>query len=425
MNPLLQQIKNTPLAGNIGSLLIIQLLNYLIPVIVIPVLTNSLGDGGYGVFAFAQYFSGLLIFVCDYGFVYTGPQQVSQNQNNPGFLNRLFSAITCIRFGLFMACSLITLGFAFAGGLTQDEKMAMILSLLGLAGNVLMPMWFLQGVQKLRALTILNVIFKVLQVALLWAFVNDKSDIVLACWIFFGTNFLLGISVFIFVMLVFGLQLHLPSWQMVKEELNKGYQMFLVVFFSSVYVQGTGVILGLMTNNQVLGHYSAAEKIVRAVTYLFNPLAQAFFPFISKMFVLNREMGKMIFFKFLNLIVALAAVAAILLYFTSAWLVDVLLDPSFQPSILLIGILCPIVLFGNIGNMLGNNLFIQLGWQKYTVWVMLLMAILNTINTYVLVQHYQAVGAAAALSITEVLAPLIFIAIYQGKKKNTAYKGFY
>ena len=97
--------------------------------------------------------------------------------------------------------------------------------------------------------------------------------------------------------------------------------MFLSVFFSSVYINGTGVILGMLTNDAVLGHYSAAEKIVRAVTYVFTPISQAFFPFISKMFMVNKEMGKLLFFKFLNIIAALAAVATIVVYFMSGWLV--------------------------------------------------------------------------------------------------------
>lgn len=420
MNPLLQQIKNTPLAGNIGSLLVIQLLNYLIPLVILPVMTQTLGDGGYGVFSFAQYFSALLVFVCDYGFVYTGPQQVSQNQGNQSFLHRIFSTITAIRFGLFVLCALVTLVFAFTYGTSGQERNAVLLSMLGLAGNVLLPTWFLQGAQKLRAFTILNVVFKVLQVILIWGFINGKEDLELACLIFFGANFLLGVAGFILVMKVFHLHLKLPLWTDVKDQLRKGYHMFLSVFFSSVYVNGTGVILGTLTNDEILGHFSAAEKIVRVVTYFFTPLAQAFLPFISKMFVMNQAMGKMIFFKFLNMIVLMATMATLLVYLTSDWLVHLLSDERFDSSVLLVQILCPIILFGNLGNLLGNNLFIQLGWQKYTVRVMLGMAVFSVVVTYVLAIQYAATGAAIALCATEVLAPLLFIAIYQVKKRQGA-----
>lgn len=420
MNPLLQQIRNTPLAGNIGSLLVIQLLNYAIPVVIIPVMIGALGDGGYGVFSYAQYFSALLMFVCDYGFAYTGPQQVSQNQENRVYLARIFSTITAIRFGLFIICSLITLVFAFAFSASEQEKHALLFSIIGLAGSVLLPNWFLQGAQKLRAFAVLNVVFKLMQVVLIWSLVKGKEDLELACLIFFGANLLLGIAAFVLALRTFGIGLRWPLRSEVREQLQKGYQMFLAVFFSSAYINGTGVILGMLTNDTVLGHYSAAEKIVRAVTYAFTPLAQAFLPFMSKMFVLNREMGKLLFFKFLNVIASLSAIAALVVYFLSGWLVNVLTKGDFTESILLVQILCPVILFGNLGNLLGNNLFIQLGWQKYTVRVMLLMAVYNTLGVYFLGLAYGANGAAIALCSTEILAPLLFIAIYRYKKTQWA-----
>lgn len=419
MNPLLQQLRNSPLSANVGSLFVIQLLNYLIPVIVIPILTHKLGDGNYGIIAFAQYFSGIMIFLCDYGFVYTGPQQVSQNQQNHGYLNSLFCSITTIRTIFFLFSIIITAVFCFSINFSSDEIQAIFISLLSVAGNLLTPLWFLQGYQKLRALAIINIVFKILQLVLIIVLIQLKTDLVLACLIIFGTNFLLGLVTFVYTLIKFKIKWTTPTMPVIKEQLRLGYHMFLAVFFSSAYIHGTGIILGLVTNNnQIVGHFSAAEKIVRAVTYMFNPLVMAFFPFISKMFVINRDMALQVFFRFLKLIILVTAFTAVILALTADFAVNLLLDESFANSSWLIIILSPIIVFGNVGNMLGNNLFIQLGWQKVTVMVVLILATINTAVCIALSHYYQATGASIALVSTEIISPVLFY-FYYTQKKNT------
>jgi PST family polysaccharide transporter len=415
LESLFSQIRKSPLLGNASSLMVIQLLNMFIPIIVMPILINRIGDVNYGSIAFAQYFSGILLIACDYGFVYTGPQQVSQNQDKNLLLNSLFNSITWIKLFFFFASILITIVFcSFYKGLTADESQVIYISLLAVIGNVLTPVWFLQGVQKLRALTIVTAVFKLLQLVLLVFCVSTKTDLILACWIFFGSSFLLGLVSFIYTTKKYALRFSFPEFVAIKDQLKRGYNMFFVVFFSSIYIQGTGLILGLVTgNNQTVAHYSAAEKIVRAITYLFNPFVQAFFPFISKMFLVSKEMGINLFFKFFRVLIVLTAICALVVFLSSGLIVHVLFDDTFEPSIMLIWILCPIIVFGNAGNLLGNNLFIQLGLERFTVIVTIFLAVLNTVLCLVFIRQFDSAGAALSLTIIEFLAPVLLFLYYR------------
>lgn len=383
-----------------------------------PILIGSIGVNNFGIIAFAGYFSGILLIACDYGFVYTGPQQVSHNQSDKVFLSGLFSAITTIKILFFLLSIFVTVAFCFFyKALSVEEKKVMFISLLAVAGNILTPVWFLQGMQQLRSLTIVTVVFKILQLVLLMLFVSTKADLLLASLIFFGSNFLLGLVVFIYTINKFKLRLNIPDRRNLMDQLMKGFNMFLSVFFSSIYIQGTGLMLGLLTgNNQTVAHYNSAEKIVRALTGLFNPLIQAFYPFISKLFLIDIKMGKILFFKFFKLMLIIALVAAGVLALLAGFIVDVLFDNSFEPSIVLIWILCPIVVFGNAGNMLGNNLFVHLKWEKTTVYVMFVLAVVSLLLSYTLVSQYLAVGAAFSLVIVEALGAFMFFMYYSVKR---------
>lgn len=418
MNPLYEQIRKSPVMGNIGSLFIIQLMNYIIPIVVIPVLVARLGLANYGTIATAQYFSALLMFVCDYGFVYTGPQQVSQNQENRAFLNSIFSTITVIKFVFLAVSVLVTFIYCSTVKMTVEEARVTYISLLAVAGSVLTPLWFLQGAQRIKSLAIISIVFKLLQLVLLLVCIHGKADILLASIVFFGANFLLGLTSFIYTMVYFKIRFVFPKITQAVKELKTGFNMFLSVFFSSVYIQGTGLFLEFITGSkELVALYSAAEKIVRAATSLFNPFIQAFLPFISKMFMMNRQLGSMIFFKFLYVVLGVTLFTSLMVYLFSGIVVHVLFKPEFEPAIALMAILCPVVVFGNMANLLGNNLYLLLGWQRVTVIVMFLLAIFNTAMCYLLIPGQGATGAAIALTCTEALGALSFYGYYRYKNR--------
>lgn len=412
MRNILSDIKGTPFVGNVLSLFTIQLLNYIIPLIIIPVLSNALGEDNFGVFSFAQYFAALLFVFCDYGFVYTGPIQVSKEQNNRERLIGLFSTIMFLKFAFFLFVSLITIGYV--SFFDQDSGEILLVALLGVLGNVLTPIWFLQGYQKLRGLTIVNLVVKLGQLLFIVTMVDGKEDLMLAGYLFFGSNLLLGLASYVYTVLQFDLRLIVPSKASLKAELSKGFVMFTSVFFSSLYINGTGVLLKLITGNDaVVGQFSIAEKIVRAVTYLFNPISAAFYPMVTKVFHESKEKGIQLFFKFIRLTAVLTLLALVFLNLFVWYFFDLFFKPEFHSAIFLVLVLSPIIVFGNIGNMIGNNLFMQLGWERKTAAVSLLLAVGNALLCSLLIPQFQALGASIALTMTEVLAPVILIGLYK------------
>lgn len=412
MRNILNDIKGTPFVGNVLSLFTIQLLNYIIPLIIIPVLSNALGENNFGVFSFAQYFAALLFVFCDYGFVYTGPIQVSKEQNNRERLIDLFSTIMFLKFAFFVFVSIITI--IYLSFFDQDCGELLLVALLGVLGNVLTPVWFLQGYQKLRGLTIVNLFVKLGQLIFIVTMVDGKEDLMLAGYLFFGSNLLLGLVSYVYTVLQFRLKLKVPTKAGLKTELSKGFVMFTSVFFSSLYINGTGVLLKIITGNDaVVGEFSIAEKIVRAVTYLFNPISAAFYPMVSKVFHESKEKGIQLFFKFIRLTAVLTLLALVFMNLFVWYFFDMFFKPEFHSAIFLVLILSPIVVFGNIGNMVGNNLFMQLGWQRSTAVVSMLLAGINLLFCTLLIPEFQAAGASITMTVTEVLSPVILIGLYK------------
>lgn len=50
----------------------------------------------------------------------------------------------------------------------------------------------------------------------------------------------------------------------------------------SIYTSANAFVLGLFTNNTMVGYYSMAEKLYMAIQSLYGPITQALYPYVAK-----------------------------------------------------------------------------------------------------------------------------------------------
>jgi PST family polysaccharide transporter len=63
-----------------------------------------------------------------------------------------------------------------------------------------------------------------------------------------------------------------------KRQLKEGWHIFISTVAISLYTISNTFILGLFTNNAIVGYYAAAERIVKAVQGLLGPISQTLYP---------------------------------------------------------------------------------------------------------------------------------------------------
>ena len=80
-----------------------------------------------------------------------------------------------------------------------------------------------------------------------------------------------------------GIKAKVPSLQTIKHELREGWHVFFSTIAISMYTASNTLILGIFSNNMIVGYYSAGEKIVKVVQRLLVPLSQTIYPHIGKL----------------------------------------------------------------------------------------------------------------------------------------------
>ena len=401
------------LLENFLSLFFLQIANYAAPIITIPYLVRVLGTEVFGIVSAAQYLIQYFIILTGYGFNFSATRLVSIYRDDKERLSAIFSSVMLIKLLLMLVCFLLLLTILFFYPRYGDYWMLYVITFSLVLGNVLFPQWLFQGLEKMKLISIINLITKLMFLAGVFIFVRSKDDYL---WVpaLFGLGYLVsGVIALFFILVKLKIRIVLPSWADVVWQLKDGWHLFLSSVSSTIYINSNGFLLDVITQNPVwVGYYAAGEKITRAIASAFTPITTALYPYITKRIYENKEAGIKLFFKFLKWVALGGALASVLTFLLSDMISGVILGEDFLPSASVIRILSVIPFFGTVGAMLTYQLFINIGLKHVITRILFMAFSLDILLNFALVPLYGFNGAAYALAITEIFCPLAFLGYY-------------
>lgn len=399
------------LKKNISSLMVVQAANYLLPLVTVPYLAHVLGARGFGRIAFAQAFAQYFVVLTDFGFTLSATRQVAIVREDSKKLSQLFSAVMTTKL-LLMLCGflLVVLLTNHVSILRQDSELCKI-CYLSVVGNVMFPVWFLQGMERMERITVFTVGARLLSVVAIFEFVRSSKDIFIAAAIQ-SSALVLG-SIFALVSLpsVKRLSIRLPEFQEIKGVILDSWPMFLSTAAVSLYTSTNTFVLGVETNTMIVGYFSGAEKIVRAVQGLLNPISQSVYPHVVNLTKRSRESG----FSFLRKLLAWQSagmlLVSILLFLSAAPLVKLILGQKFDESIRIIQWLAPLPFLVGVSNVLGIQTMLVFDMKRAFTRIIVTSGLLNVLMLVPLARLFRGTGAAMSVVATETFVTLSMIMI--------------
>jgi hypothetical protein len=394
------------LISNFIYLSLLQVAGYIFPLITFPYLAKTIGVEKFGEIAFALAILSYFQTIVDYGFNFTATRDIAQNRDNIMIVSQIFSNVLWARCILLLVMLLPFVIIVFSIEKLFLMRELLFATFLLLPGHILFPQWLFQGLEKMKYITILNVISKLIFTIAVFLVIREESDYMYQP-ILTSLGFIVsGIISFYIIVVKWRIKILSPNYKQIRDTIKKSTDVFINQLFPNLYNSFSILLLGLFGGQYANGIFDAGSKLANVVIQFFNVISRVFFPFFSR----DRCQHK-IYAKYCML---LAGVVSLVLFIIAPWLIRIFFSEEFMSSVPVLRIVVFSMFFLVMSDVFGTNYLIVSGHDKIIRNITIGVSLIGFIIAVPLVYFYSYIGAAMTVTVVRFLLG-VFSYIYSLK----------
>jgi O-antigen/teichoic acid export membrane protein len=317
------------LRNNIAALGVVQISNYLIPLITLPYLTRILGPEAYGRVAFAQVLMTYFVMLTDFGFSWSATRKISANRSDREQVSRIFVGTWAAQWLLVLAAAVLaTLIVTFSARLRPDAPLYAA-AFTTVLGNAMFPIWFLQGLERLQVVATLQVLTRLLALIPIFTLIKAPSDFLLVPLITGAGSMLGGTSALIWIRYKRLADWRWLGWSAAARELQHGLPLFGSRLSISLYTTLVPLVLGWFAGPVAVAHFAVADKLRNALQSAMHPLSQALFPRMARLAIADPSTANKLLRRAAWAILAIGGAGGAFLFALSAPVLRIIAGPQF------------------------------------------------------------------------------------------------
>lgn len=408
--------QNKTLINNVASLGVVQIVNYVFPLITIPYVSRIIGPDGFGVINYVVAIVTYFILIVNYGFDFTATRKIASRPGDKIFLEDTFIEVFNARLLLFIFTIPIYLSCVFLFPILRENFLISLILYFNVISALLTPQYIFQGLQKLAFFSKVNLLRGIINTILIFALIHEKQDLLLYTGIGVCTNLL--IAIFWLAYVFKGLKLKFrfrPFGQTLLVLWSDKYVFFSSIVFS-LYTTTNIVILGLFDVTKNIGFYTTAITFITIVQSIINiPLSSALYPYIGKSFSEGKEAGIIKLQRLIPIIFYFNLCIALGVLFLSPFLIILVFGEKFHGSVHVVQILSILPLISGMSGIMGVQTMLNLKLDKLFLKITTYGAVLSIVLNLILDNFFGYIGTAFSYLITEIF---IMIGLFFGLKQN-------
>lgn len=401
---------------NLTSLLTVQGLNYLLPLLTLPYLVRVIGVEKFGVLSLALAVIAFFLVITDYGFNFTATREVSLNKGNKIELIKIFNSVMIIKF-LLVIISLVALIVLVLSVDKFGQELLIYLFTFGLViGQVLFPIWFFQGIEEMKFITIINTLSKIISTLSIFVFIKKPEDYL---WVPFLNSvgaIVGGCYSLYLVQKKFGIRFERQTRAELLKHLKGGGNLFLTTMLSTLLTSSGLLILGFYASNTVVGMYSAIEKLFKAVVGLFAPLTQALYPISCNQFQKEADSQQKYMLKLLGGMSVIALIVSISIACFSGQIIALLYGEAMVKYSYILQAMMIWLFFGVVNNVLGIQYLSAKKLDKFYMIAFIAGGLFTIIMNLILIPSMLINGILYSMIIGEIILTVIMMMFIKGKR---------
>ncbi len=416
----IKKTENRRLINNFTNYGIFQVFNYIVPLITIPYIVRVIGSEKFGNISLALAVIYYFRIITEYGFSITGVQLIAQSGDNRQNKSEIYSTILYIQTFFMIIGFLILLAMTHYIPTLRYEARIYIFTYGIVPANVLMTLWYFIGSERVSYINLINFVGRLIYIIGIFIFIQKADDYYLIPVINSLAYLFSGLVSIFLIIKKFKLHIKMPCLVNIKKYIVDGWPLFISNFGINLYRNTNIIILGFIADKEIVGLYSAGEKIIKAVQSVFAPITQTLFPFISRVSIEDPSKSIRLITKILKYMAILSGTITLFIIIFADQITRITLGSQFliAKSVIQIGAL--VILFGVLNYIIGIIFMTNFGLKKEFSKSVIITGIANIIICYILTFRFGIIGTSVSFAGAEFIL-LLSILLYLIKYKSHNY----
>lgn len=409
------------LRKNIILLGLVQLSNYLFPLITFPYLSRILGPTGFGHIALAQSLILYLSLIIDFGFNLSATRKIgiAHGKNDQNEINSIFTSVMVAKtILLLMSCALAVIVTNVINQFVELRPLVFI-GFISLLGSVCFPIWLFQGTQKMGGIVVSTTAAKFISLLVTFILVKKDTDLFEAM---FASSLGMFISGMVAIYYVFKMKLAKFTkikFSFIYAVIKESYPLFVSFIASSIYTTLNTIILSFFVPVREIGIYSAADKLKSVSQSVISPFQQAIFPNLSSH--INEFDNYLKYLKkYGTILFGIGLCISIGLAVLSRPIIHLLLGSKFDESFNALLLMSPLPAIITLAVIFGQWGLVNIGESKKLSKIYVIGSFTHVLHVFFTIKYFGIYGAIFSSLFTETLLTTAMATtfLYEIKKRK-------
>lgn len=257
---------------------VLQILNMCFYLLIYPFLIRTLGQEGYGLYAYAASMVFLFVTFVNFGFDLPAAQQVALHSDDKQVLRNVLSCVQTAKIYIEMIAVLCFAVIMLINPIMGNAPCVFWITFLQTLTFILFPQWYYQGLQKMKMVTYIQFGFRLLSLPFIFIFIKSPQDVWVFALITSLASVLGGITAWLMIRYCDGIKIYWASIPAVKRAYLEAVPFCGSNIIGVAKEQGMILMAGSFLGMADVAIYDLANKIMLIPRTIFSKLNDALYP---------------------------------------------------------------------------------------------------------------------------------------------------
>lgn len=269
-----REIKAQSAKKNFVFQFLYQVIILVIPLIIAPYLTRTLGDTALGIYSYTYSIAYYFVIFAMLGISRHGQRIIAARRDDKPALRKTFWSLYFVHAAVSVLVILAFIIFALCVG--SEYQNIYLIQAVYVASALFDITWLFYGLENFRSVVVKNLIIKIAECICVFCLVKSSSDL----WIYtliMASSACLGQA----VMLPQAIGYVKPvkfGWKDIKEHFKPLVVLFVAVIAATLYTVFDRTLLGLMSTKENVAYYEYSNKIINIPKAVIGVICTVMFP---------------------------------------------------------------------------------------------------------------------------------------------------